>query len=130
MTYLLDTCAILHLSKEPHRLSNIAKVEATNPDNAMCCSVVSVGELACLQERKKIDLPDHWRSWFRWIVQENGWTVLPVTQSVMEEAYSLPGDFHRDPVDRILVATARLHRMTLITTDGLILDYPHVESLS
>lgn len=46
-----------------------------------------------------------------------------------QEAYSLPGNFHRDPADRILVATCRLRGLALLTADRLILDYPHVTAL-
>jgi PIN domain nuclease of toxin-antitoxin system len=42
----------------------------------------------------------------------------------------LPDPIHRDPADRIIIATARLEDLTIITTDRLILDYPHVKSLS
>jgi PIN domain nuclease of toxin-antitoxin system len=48
---------------------------------------------------------------------------------VTAEAYELPGKFHKDPVDRVLVATARLHNLTLMTADDLILRYPHVKTL-
>lgn len=41
----------------------------------------------------------------------------------------LPGDFHRDPADRIIVATARLHDIVLITKDRRMLAYPHVKTL-
>jgi PIN domain nuclease of toxin-antitoxin system len=42
------------------------------------------------------------------------------------EAYALPGRFHKDPADRLLVATARLHKLTLITADEQILAYKNV----
>ena len=48
---------------------------------------------------------------------------------IVEEAYSLPEPFHADPVDRVLVATARLHNLQLVTGDRKILDYPHVQTL-
>jgi len=48
----------------------------------------------------------------------------------MAEAYSLTVHIHRDPADLVLIATARLERLTVVTTDRKILDYPHVASLS
>ena len=48
---------------------------------------------------------------------------------IIEEAYSLPEPFHADPMDRILVATARVHGLTLLTADKAILSYPHVRTL-
>jgi len=48
----------------------------------------------------------------------------------LAEAYSLPPPIHRDPADRLLIATARLERLTLVTTDGKIQGYPHVATMS
>jgi PIN domain nuclease of toxin-antitoxin system len=59
----------------------------------------------------------------------NGWQEIPVDLEIIEEAYSLPEPFHADPMDRILVATARLHGLTLLTADKAILKYPHVRTL-
>jgi PIN domain nuclease of toxin-antitoxin system len=47
-------------------------------------------------------VPGHWKRWFRQAVQENGRQVLSISADVVEGAYSLPGDFHADPADRIL----------------------------
>ena len=48
----------------------------------------------------------------------------------MAEAYSLPPPIHSDPADRILIATARLEKLTLVTTDAKIRAYPHVQSVA
>jgi PIN domain nuclease of toxin-antitoxin system len=47
----------------------------------------------------------------------------------MEEAYSLPETFHRDPADRIVVATARALNAPVVTADEKILGYPHVDTI-
>jgi PIN domain nuclease of toxin-antitoxin system len=39
-------------------------------------------------------------------------------------------EIHRDPADRVIIATARLERLTLVTTDGKIRGYPHVTTLA
>ncbi|WP_248277766.1 hypothetical protein [Brasilonema sp. UFV-L1] len=41
----------------------------------------------------------------------------------------LPGDFHKDPADRILVAIARRYGIPLVTCDIKIIDYPHVQTI-
>jgi PIN domain nuclease of toxin-antitoxin system len=41
----------------------------------------------------------------------------------------LPGEFHKDPADQIIVATARVHDAPLLTADERILKYPHVQLL-
>jgi PIN domain nuclease of toxin-antitoxin system len=54
--------------------------------------------------------------------------TVSVSHEVAMEAYALPGVFHRDPADRLLVAAARQHGLTLVTADERILAYPHVRS--
>lgn len=124
---LLDTCAILFLSTDDPVLTPAVKNLIGQTDEIFV-SVITVAELACLCQKDRIDLGMHWKPWFRKAVQLNGWQVLPVSWEIMEEAYSLPEDFHPDPADRMLVATARVHRLSLLTTDRKILNYPHVDS--
>ena len=58
------------------------------------------------------------------------WEMLrPLTHEIAQEAYALPGAFHQDPADRILVAAARVHGVTLLTGDDRILAYQDVRSL-
>jgi len=125
---LLDTCAVIFVAQDPDRLSKAARELLVDKANVIFTSVVTAGELACLTERKRIILPRHWKIWFRDSVERNGWNLLPLTMDIMEEAYSLPEPVHRDPVDRILIALSRLEDMTILTTDRLILGYPHVKS--
>lgn len=46
------------------------------------------------------------------------------------ESYSLPGEFHKDPADRIIVAVARIYDCALMTNDSNILSYPHVKLIT
>lgn len=131
MPYLLDTCAILFVAEDTGDLSptTLKLIEAA-PPGEIFVSPISVAELACLQERKKITLKQHWRAWWDALLKRTAWTCLPVTAEIMAEAYSLPPPIHRDPADRVLIATARLERLTLVTTDGKLIGYPHVPTVS
>ena len=129
MAYLLDTCAILWANFETVRLSSPVKKALEQNESETIVSSVSSAEIGCLQIRNRVRLPTHWKPWFREVLGIHGWECLPVDLEILEEAYSLPGSFHPDPVDRILVATARLKGLTLITADQKILDYPHVKTL-
>jgi PIN domain nuclease of toxin-antitoxin system len=130
MPYLLDTCAILFIAGKTADLSvaTLSLVDAA-PVGEVLVSAVSVAELACLQERGKITLKQHWRAWWQTLLKRTAWPCLPITAEVMAEAYSLPPPIHRDPADRVLIATARLERLTLVTTDGKIRAYPHVATI-
>lgn len=131
MPYLLDTCAILFVAGKTGDLSaaTLNTIDAA-PAGEVVVSAVSVAELACLQERGKITLKQHWRAWWNALLKRTAWPCLPITAEVMAEAYSLPPPVHRDPADRVLIATARLERLTLVTTDGKIRGYPHVATIA
>ena len=128
MEILLDTCAVLWAVSSPAKLSAAAREALEGEDTMPFVSAITSAELACGCERGRIRLDRHWKTWFRYFLEMNQWICLPVDLSIMEEAYSLPPPFHADPADRMLVATARLHGLTVVTADRRILDYPHVDS--
>ena len=128
MRFLLDTCAVLWLAGDGAGLAKATIEDLQLPGNEVLVSAITSAELACLVRKNKIELPTHWRRWFRDAVDKNNWTVLPIDWENIEEAYALPGEFHSDPADRILVAAARLHKLKLVTGDQKILDYPHVQA--
>ena len=53
-------------------------------------------------------------------------TSLVIDQEIAVEAYRLPPPIHKDPIDRLLIATARLLGASLLPADEPILQYPHV----
>ena len=128
MKYLLDTCAVLWVVAEPSRLSNHTQQLLTFETSEIYVSPISAAEIACAVKRERIKLDRHWRTWFRYYIEFNGWSVIPIDLEVVEEAYSLPDEFHADPADRIITATARLNALTVVTGDSKILEYPHVKS--
>jgi PIN domain nuclease of toxin-antitoxin system len=74
-------------------------------------------------------LDQHWKLWFNYYLELNGWQIKDIDLTVIQEAYSLPDSFHPDPVDRIITATARIHDLALLTADSKILSYPHVKTI-
>jgi len=97
-------------------------------DSEVCVSSISCAEIAMASERGRIELDRHWKIWFRHYISINAWKCLAIDLKIIEEAYSLPEPFHRDPADRIIVATARIHSCNLITADKKILEFPHVNT--
>jgi PIN domain nuclease of toxin-antitoxin system len=128
MKLLLDTCCIIWAVSEPSAISKNARVLLTENESEVFVSVISVAELACAVERKRIIIDRHWKKWFRYYIDLNCWQVENISLEIMEEAYSLPDTFHSDPADRIITATARLNNFTILTADNKILSYPHVNS--
>jgi PIN domain nuclease of toxin-antitoxin system len=129
MKILLDTCTIIWQTLTPAQLSEKAQSVLTEPESEIYYSPISCAEVYWATQRGRLSLDRHWRAWFRHFVELNAWLEIPVNLEVIEEAFSLPEPFHADPMDRILVATARMHGLTLLTADNAILSYPHVRTL-
>ncbi len=79
--------------------------------------------------RGRINLKIDPKHWLNNALSKSGLKVIELTPEIAIESCSLPGDFHKDPADRIIVATARTHNLTLLTKDIKILEYPHVKTL-
>ncbi len=54
---------------------------------------------------------------------------IPVDNEIGIEAANLPGEFHKDPADRIIVATGRKFGAPVVTADEKIRAYPHVRTI-
>jgi PIN domain nuclease of toxin-antitoxin system len=129
MKFILDTCAIIWAVADEAQIPSRCRTALTAPDSAIFVSPISAAEIACAVERGRLTLDRHWKRWFRHFIDCNGWEIVPVDLDIIEEAYSLPGEFHADPADRIIVATARRCGLVAVTADRKILEYPHVDVL-
>ena len=69
------------------------------------------------------------KRWLNNAIDNSGLRVIELTPEIAMESCNLPGDFHKDPADRIIVATARTHNLTLLTKDRKIIEYPHVQAV-
>jgi PIN domain nuclease of toxin-antitoxin system len=98
-----------------------------NETSGLGVSVISCWEVAKLVECGRLALPRPVLDWFDAGLSYPGIQLLDLTPNIAAESATLPGEFHRDPADQIIVATARIHGCPLITADRKILDYPHVQ---
>jgi PIN domain nuclease of toxin-antitoxin system len=86
-------------------------------------AAISLWETALLAWGGRVALGRLVTQWMTAAVSARGLSVEPLLPQVAVEAYSLPDAFHRDPADRLIVATARFTNATLRTRDRHILDY-------
>ena len=89
-------------------------------------SVISCWEIARLAARGRLNLGRPVAQWFSLALTYPGVRLLDLTPEICVEANTLPGEFHKDPADGIIVATARLAACELLTADSQILAYPEV----
>ncbi len=129
MRYLLDTHVVVWAMNTPEKLGPATRRLLDNKNNEFLVSVVSTLELACLLHGKKMTFNLPLEPWMDQACQFLNAGRLDLDHAAAREAYALPGDFHRDPGDRLLVATARLNDTHLVTADDLILGYPHVRTV-
>jgi PIN domain nuclease of toxin-antitoxin system len=86
-------------------------------------AAISLWETALLASRGRVVLGQPLGQWITGAVSAPGLSIEPLLPQVAIEASSLPDPFHRDPADRLIVATARVANATLMTRDRRILDY-------
>ena len=97
----------------------------TEATNGLGVCAISCWEVAKLVELNRLQLAIPVD---RWLAQALRVPVvlLPLSPEVAVGATQLPGSFHRDPADQLIVATARFYDCPLLTMDRLIRSYPHV----
>jgi PIN domain nuclease of toxin-antitoxin system len=98
--------------------------------SGLCVSVISCWEVCKLVELNRLVLRHPVADWMDLALKHPGVRLLYLTPRIAIESSQLPGTFHRDPADQIIVATARIRGCPLLTADGRILAYPHVKTLT
>ena len=128
---VLDTHVWLWWLHDPSKLSGsaLSLIEMMQNKNSLLISAISVWEVAVKVQLGKLTIPMDIHSWFEMAKQYPGFTFEPLTPQDAIASTQLPGDFHKDPADRIIISLARRHGIPLITCDRKILDYPHVDTV-
>lgn len=123
---LLDTHAWIWLIEDNPRLHAAARKAITKASGAglLRLSATSVFEVAMLMRKKRylaagMTLED----WMAKAVAIPGLTVLPIDVRVALKSQMIGDDFHSDPADRFIVATAQIEHARLATADALILEF-------
>jgi PIN domain nuclease of toxin-antitoxin system len=120
--YLLDTHVVLWMAENSPHLSGRARQVILDAESEKFVSIVSAWEVAIKLGTQKLRLEGGLAEFFR-IVDDNGLIVLGLEREYLQRVQELPF-FHRDPFDRLLVATAVAERMTLVSIDENIPKYP------
>lgn len=118
---ILDTCAVLWLASGAGKLSRSA-LKAINESPAVYVSSISGFEIALKVSRGKLGLPCAPKEWFERVVQHHSLTLLPLGLEICLTAAGLP-PVHSDPCDRFIIATAKLHELTVVTADQRFEEY-------
>ena len=122
---LLDTHVWLWLVAGSRELSMQIRhtIDRALGSGTLRIAAISLWEIAMLASRGRIVLGKSIGLWLDEALADPGPTVDPLSPQIAIESSALPEAFHRDPADRLIVATARVANATLITRDRRILDY-------
>ncbi len=124
--YLIDTCSFIGYIETSERLPQNIRELIDNSSNIFL-SQATLWEIAIKQTIKKLDL-EMTISEIEKKCKENLITILPLRTAYFEKIQTLPL-IHRDPFDRIIIATAIEEGLTLITNDSEIVKYKDVKTI-
>lgn len=121
---LLDTCAAIWLANGVELSpESVAEIEdAARRDNVFL-SPVTAWEVALLSQKGRIAMTMAPPEWYRRMLALPGVSETDLTAEVMIDSVDLPEGLHKDPADRMLIATARRSNFTIVTRDRAILGY-------
>ena len=118
---LLDTCALVWLATGDTKLSGDARAAVATADSVYV-SPVSAWELGQKYRRGILKLPVPPCELFRTAVERYSLDIAPLAPEVMFAASALP-EYHKDPADRFIIATALLGHMAVVTADHRFREY-------
>ena len=132
MSELLDTCTWLRVVGRLSELNPESRTLLANPAGApFHLAAISIWEVTTKFRKKPAELSLNMPvdDWLEIALQPRFIHVIPLDAGIARLSNALPGEFHEDPADRIIVATAIREGLRVITSDLKILAYPHVPSL-
>jgi len=82
---------------------------------------ISLWEVATLHEKGRIRFAIPLEEWLGAAAHPRTVRLVPITAAIAAEVAALPKTFHRDPADRLIVATCRAMKLPLLSKDNLII---------
>jgi PIN domain nuclease of toxin-antitoxin system len=121
---LLDTCALLWtVNRDPLRTDARNAISKAASAGALYLSPVSAWEIGLLVRRGRLEFGIAAESYIERAFRLPGVRIAALTPEIAVRSSYLPGDLHEDPADRMLVSTAIVMGLKLITRDKRLLDY-------
>ncbi len=124
--YLLDTCTLIWLVSDQDSLTERVKHIIGNNSANLYVSAISAFEIAIKSVKGKIELPLPPGEWFGEALRLHGLREIPVSSEIACKSALLPR-LHNDPCDRIIISTALIEDMEVLTKDSRFLEYPDIK---
>ena len=129
---VLDTHVLIWWVNDDQHLSKAARdtlEQARERDEQILVSVISAWEIATLLKKGRLKLAMDIDEWLAAIAALRGIEFVPLSTTVAVDSVNLPGAFHADPADRIIVALSRACNVPVVSADERIRHYPHVRCI-
>jgi len=121
---LLDTCALIwSVNRDPMEAGAEHAISRAAKSGALYLSPVSAWEIGLLVKRGRLRLDVPVEAYVAKAFGQPGVHVATLTPEIAVRSSFLPEEFHDDPADRLIVATAMIMGLKLITRDRRMLDY-------
>ena len=118
---ILDTCALLWLTQGGGELSETA-LQCIDAASVVYVSAISGFEIGIKVQKGKLGLPARPLDWFVSVLEHHDIEVLPLDLEICIRSTELP-TMHADPCDRMIIATAQLRHLPVVTTDPIFSQY-------
>jgi PIN domain nuclease of toxin-antitoxin system len=115
---LLDTHVVVWLAQEYHRVTPKARAtiqEAREKEGGIAVSDITLFEIALLASRGRVNFKPDVETTLSEV--ERQFIVLPITANIALQAFEFPAGYPKDPVDRVIGATALIEDIPLLTAD-------------
>jgi PIN domain nuclease of toxin-antitoxin system len=123
---LLDTHALIWLATDLSKLTEAARSVIRLHAAELHVSAITSLEISLLTQCGKLEWGKKPRSRFKRALEHHCVKEVPIDSAIAWLSGQLP-PIHRDPFDRIIIATAQKHEMTILTKDRTIPTYPKVK---
>lgn len=121
---LLDTCAMLFLADEtPMKVETLWEISEAAHDGRLHLSPISAWEIGVGVSKGRLNLPLAPLDFIERFIERMQVNLSPLNPAILVSSSNLPGAIDGDPMDRILIATARALDLVLVTSDRPILRY-------
>lgn len=104
-------------------------LDAINDASQLFVCAISCWEIAKLVEMNRLTLSLDVLTWLQTALVYPKIQLMPLTPEIVVESTKLPGTFHKDPADQLIVATARVLGCSVMTEDAKILGYADVQTV-
>jgi PIN domain nuclease of toxin-antitoxin system len=126
---LLDTHSLIWWVTKDKKLSPAAFAAIEDDGPEILVSSMTIWEIALLVTHGRLGLSKSLEAWVASVEKIDKVEFIPVDNDIAVGAITLPGEFHKDPADRIIIATARKFGAPIVTADDKIRAYPHVRTI-